>query len=70
MWTNISTKIKCPRGDCLHTKCAADEPPGSSCTCNRKANSLCRTFRYQPAFIPPAAGMPGKEKKHGKDDPA
>ncbi len=58
MWTDTTADIKCPRGDCLHTKCAADEPPCSSCTCNRKANSLCRTFRYEPK------GLPGKEKPH------
>jgi len=48
MWTNISTTIKCPRGDCLHTKCPADEPPCSSCTCNRRSDSMCRHFAYQP----------------------
>ena len=58
MWTNISITIKCPRGDCLHTKCAADEQPCSSCTCNRYSTSLCREFRYTPK------NLPGKEKQH------
>ena len=58
MWTNISTTIKCPRGDCLHTKCAADEQPCSGCTCNQLSGGIARTFRYEPK------GLPGKEKPH------
>ena len=48
MWTDTTADIKCPRGDCAHVKCRPDETPCCSCTCNRKANSLCRTFRYEP----------------------
>jgi hypothetical protein len=60
MWTNISTKIKCPRGDCLHTKCAADEQPCVGCTCNQYSDSMGRTFRYKPTRMP--------ERKERKDD--
>lgn len=52
MWTNISTTIKCPRGDCLHTKCAADEQPCSVCTCNQYSDSMGRTFRFAPKGLP------------------
>ena len=52
MWTNISTTIKCPRGDCLHTKCAADEPPCSGCTCNQLSGAIARTFRFAPKGLP------------------
>lgn len=58
MWTDTTADIKCPRGDCSHAKCRPDEPPCSSCTCNRKADSLCRSFRFQ------LKDPPGKEKKH------
>lgn len=47
MWTEISHKIKCPRGDCKHAKCAADEPPCSRCTCNQMAEGVGRSFRYE-----------------------
>lgn len=59
MWTNISTKIKCPRGDCLHTECAADEQPCSGCTCNQYSDSMGRTFRYEPKDLMKI----GKEEK-------
>ena len=52
MWTDITAVIKCPRGDCAHAKCRPDEPPCSACTCNRKANSLCRSFRYETKGLP------------------
>ena len=48
MWNEFTADIKCPRGDCLHTKCTADEPPCSACTCNQYSDNLCRTFRYEP----------------------
>lgn len=60
MWTNISTTIKCPRGDCLHTKCRPDEPPCSGCTCNQYSDSIGRTFRYKPTRM--------TERKEKKDD--
>lgn len=62
MWTNISTTIKCPRGDCLHTKCPADEPPCSFCTCNQYSTSLCRSFQYE------TKGLPGIGRKEEKSD--
>lgn len=52
MWTNISTTIKCPRGDCAHAKTDAKEEPCSSCTCNQYSTSLCRTFRFAPKGLP------------------
>lgn len=52
MWTNTSAAIKCPRGDCLHTKCAADEQPCKSCTCNQKSEGSGRSFRYQSKNLP------------------
>ena len=52
MWTNTSASIKCPRGDCLHTKCAANEPPCSGCTCNQLSGAIARTFRYEPKGLP------------------
>ena len=52
MWTNTSSLIKCPRGDCLHTKCTADEPPCRYCTCNQKSEGSGRSFRYQPKGLP------------------
>lgn len=61
MWTNTSASIKCPRGDCLHTKCAADEPPCSFCTCNQYSTSLCRSFQYEPKGLP-------ESRKEEQDD--
>ena len=62
MWTNTSAAIKCPRGDCLHTKCAADEPPCNGCTCNQMSDIPGRTFRFQPK------GLPEIRKKEEKND--
>ena len=62
MWTNTSAAIKCPRGDCLHTKCAADEPPCNGCTCNQWSEMPGRTFRFAPK------GMPEIRKKEEKND--
>lgn len=52
MLAEISNKIKCPRGDCLHTKCEVNEPPCSGCTCNQFAEMPGRTFRFTPKSLP------------------
>lgn len=62
MWTNTSAAIKCPRGDCLHTKCEADEPPCSGCSCNQWSEVPGRTFRFAPK------GLPEIRKKEEKND--
>ena len=60
MWTNTSAAIKCPRGDCLHTKCAADEPPCLHCTCNQWSEMPGRTFRFTPKGLPEIKKMEEK----------
>ena len=48
MWTNTTANVKCPRGDCKYYDLKADEAPCSFCTCNRRSDSMCRHFAYQP----------------------
>lgn len=70
MWEQITYDIKCPRRDCAYAKTDAGEYPCAGCTCNRKAETAIRAFRYKPT------GMPERHKeeigngKHNKVDSA
>lgn len=47
MWTEISHKIKCQRGDCKYAQCKPDEQPCKNCTCNQMSDAAGRSFRYE-----------------------
>lgn len=63
MWTKPTADVKCPRGDCYHYELPAEALPCCTCTCNRTAGGMCRTFNYTSRSIEKAKKKPSPQKK-------